>query len=157
MESDVRLQRHDHAGEHRGQEDDRDRIDADAHHLPQPFAAFERRAQRPEGRRGEQCEPEAGLFEEADKNAADPFEQVHSANRERIRNAPPSAYTRGTRALMRQNTSYEIVCVLFASSSAVMPSPRRITSSPMAAFGMSVTSIVTRSIDTRPTTGVRVP
>src|SRR3954451_24297537 len=119
MESDVRLQRHHHPGEHRGEEDDRDRIDADAHHLTQPFAAFERRAEGPEESAAEHSEPEAGLFEEAEKNAADPFEQVHSANRERIRNAPPSAYRRGTRALMRQNTSYEPRCQLVAGSAAL--------------------------------------
>jgi hypothetical protein len=90
LKSRVGLQREHHAREHRGEKNDRDGVDADAHHLPHPLADFIRPAQAPDDGAPEHPEPEAGLFEESDENTAEPFEECGHENRERIVMLSPS-------------------------------------------------------------------
>src|SRR5207249_4135067 len=124
LETVVRLQREHHAGEHRREKDDRNRIDTDPDHLAEPFVELERRPYTPRHRPPQHAEPEAGLLEEPQEDAADTFEEAIHAKRDRMVSDLPSRYTRGTRALTLERTSWEIVPIFAAISSAVIPSPR---------------------------------
>jgi hypothetical protein len=74
LKAGERLQREHHAGEHGGQKDHGNRVDAYADHLAEPFAHVVRGAEHP-GNRAPQCvEPDPGLLEEANEAPADAIE-----------------------------------------------------------------------------------
>ena len=87
------LQRHDHPGEERRQEDDRDRVEADPHHLPEVLRHVVGRPDRPGGGLPEHLEETSELLEKPQDGAADRLEEAHSE------------YTRGTRDPMPQRIS----------------------------------------------------
>ena len=151
----VGLQRDDHPGEERREKDDRNRVEADAHHLPKELRRRRteagpprRRSARASGRSGRAVRARAG-----GRRPSASRKRIGISGRDRGR-------TRGTRVPIPQRISQGIVPAARASSQASTRSfswrPITTTRSPVSAPD-SVASTSVRSMLTTPTTGTLRP
>src|SRR6185312_4762156 len=148
----ARLQREHHAREEGGHRRHRQGLHADARHLDQGLAPLDLAAEDPLERGADQEDEGARLLGRAEDPAADSFED----GRDQV--VTPTRGTRDDRAVA---VSYGMVPHRRASSRAGISArpwrPIRTASSPTRARATDVTSTMTWSIVTRPTTGQRRP